>query len=71
MYELIYSTLSAWMDLKLPLFFLKAIIFISAMKLFLAPKNITGNEKNTETRNPAFIAMKIGSYSSSFSSAKR
>jgi hypothetical protein len=25
------------------------------IKLFLAPKNMTGNEKKTETKNPAFI----------------
>jgi hypothetical protein len=25
------------------------------IKLFLAPKNITGNEKNTESKNPKFI----------------
>jgi hypothetical protein len=25
------------------------------MKLFLAPKNITGNEKNIDNKNPPFI----------------
>lgn len=35
------------------------------MKLFLPPKNITGNEKNTESKKPQFIPQNRKSFKSS------
>jgi hypothetical protein len=63
MYELIsaieslnFSTLTS-----LALFIFKNIC-TSATKLFLAPKNITGNEKNTDSKKPPFIPQNKKSF---------
>lgn len=57
MYELISYTLSLLVGLYSFLLFLiiNIILLVIAIKLLRAPKNIIGNEKNTEIRNPMFI----------------
>ena len=47
------------------------IIFVKAIKLFLAPKNITGKEKKTEHKKPPFIRMNNVEFSCYFFNAKR
>lgn len=57
MYELISYTLSLLVGLYSFLLFLiiNIILLVIAIKLLRAPKNIIGNEKNTEIRNPMFM----------------
>ncbi len=65
MYELISAIESLnFSTLTFFALFMFKNIWSSAMKLFLAPKNITGNEKNTDSKNPPFIPQNKKSFNS-------
>ena len=57
--------------LYLDLFIDRAIDFVIAIKLFRAPKNITGKEKKTETRNPKLSKINKPSFIDPFLKASK